>query len=371
VSGWSPVIYGRTRVADKWWRALPVGITTGHWVADAAVDTVARGAALVGYPNSPDRPSSPVEPENTPRFAFVRKTGGSLVGLACRARLLSSELCQDQFGREIYCFVGWFTLDPKARDIPAPADLIPAASQVYQQYSAPVWTTEPTTLRVQESAVGPAPWPHPASHPEQGAELSTVDQRVMIYPAAMAQQLWCDGIGSSGPFVLVTGWQQARQASLERITHLSADNIATPITVSRPLPRRESDDRAQPSGPTQPSGENQERPREQSYLASSPLARQYQAAQQEAKDRSPNGCVLSFGRIVELVRQLTGSPPLPEHRTSASVQRAAQSPSGQATTEDPASAAEAPNTRPDIQEPPQSLELPPRRRTAKPFEGLE
>lgn len=382
MSGWSPVVYGRTHVADKWWRALPTGITTSHWVADAVIDTVAGGAALVRYPDSPDGVNNLVEPENTPRFAFVRGTSGSLVGLACRARALSSELCQDQFGREIYCFVGWFTPDRKAADIPAAVDLIPAASQVYQQYSAPVWTTESTALTVQESAVGPAPWPYPASRTEHGGELRTVDKHVMVYPAAMADRLWRDGIESSGPFLLVTGWQEARQASLERITHLSAASVATPITVSRPLPRREPDDhrsqqagQPEPAGNTEPGGHGQQRPQEHSHLGSTPLARQHQAAQQEAKSQSPHGCVPSLGQLVDWVRQqLTGSPPPPEHRSSAPVQRAPQPQSGQAPAEGPASTPakpETPNAGPGTQEPPQSLELPPRRRTAKPFEGLE
>jgi hypothetical protein len=379
-------------VADIWWRALPAGIDAGHWVAAAVTDTVAGGIGLVRYRDERDEP-----PENSPRFVLARGADGTLVGLACRARALSSELCQDEFGREIYCFVGWFTPDPGTRDIPAMEDLFPVpggwASQVYEQYSAPVWTAGPVTLAIQQSEPGPAPWPGPPGRPEHSGELHALERHVRIYPAAMAGQLWGYGIESSGPFLLVAGWQLARQAPLERITHLGADDIAQPTTAARPLPRPEPDDTAR------------SKVGQDSRLAATPLARQYQASQRAASSQVLHSPSLIERLIDWLLHSFNLSPPSP-HQLGTPDQRPARPPSHDprdtgatapaslaktgtapastatgpacaATAANPAAEPDRPGTTPAAPRspaPPPSppeIELPARRGTAKPFEGLE
>ncbi len=392
MSGWSPVVYGRTRAADIWWRALPAGIGTEHWVAAAVTDTVAGGAGLVRYRDDQDE-----MPENTPRFVLARDTDGTLIGLACRARALSSELCQDQFGREIYCFVGWFTADPRARDIPAIEDLFPApggwASQVYERYSAPVWTAEPLTLTIQRSAPDPALQPHPSGRPEGGGELRALKGRVRVYPAVMADQLWGYGSESDGPFLLVTGWQLARQASLERITHLSAGDVTEPTTAPRPLPRpepervvseRAAQERAARERAAASDSAVPEAGRQDSHLAATSLARQYEASQRQAGYKAEQSSS-SVERFLAWLLHLFNQPSQAPRHSGKPVQRPASrpgNPPSDRTTAGPASTATGPDgygTTPDAPRspapppppPPPEIELPARRDTAKPFEGLE
>jgi hypothetical protein len=242
VTEWAPVVYGRTLVADQWWRALPAGLHPGHWVARVVLDTVANGAGLA-------RPRSGPGSEwlYAPRMTFARGAEGTLVGVACRARQLDENLCQDRHGRELYCFVGWFTADPAAAGIPPQAALAPGpeswAGATYREYAADVWGTPAAALSILESKRGRPPWeaaPAPAPPmPDGPVNLprtldSTSPGHVMVFRSADAAGLWTRANEAPGPFILVTGWRQARQAPLERITVLTADDVTKAEAVPRP-----------------------------------------------------------------------------------------------------------------------------------------
>jgi hypothetical protein len=403
---WSAVVYGRTSVADRWWRALPAGVSTGHWVAEAVLDTVAAGAALVRYDQDPGGPE-----EYSPRYALARRADGTLVGVACRARALSSELCQDKFSREIYCFVGWFTTDPAARGLPPQADLLPVPggwmSQVYEQYTRPVWTADAEALEIQESAAGQAPWSAsllqqqeeegpplgllagrpPAATGLLGATRAVRNQRVALYPAAMASQAWHEGGTSNGPFFLVTGWQMVRHAPLERIPHICADDVTEATVIDRPGQVEPELRPASASGRPAPPGDGtaerggraaelsadpeaarssatgeaadarQERAGARpglgrSYLHDGPLARDVNARMRKLQDRDPSGCLGWLARLLQWLQSESSAGPYPPRNPGSSHDDA-----------DQGSASPGPG--------PGDSEFPRRPGTSKPFEGLD
>jgi hypothetical protein len=244
MTDWSAIVYGRTAVADRWWRALPHGLTTRHWAAQAALDTVASGSGLIQPGSGPADGTA-----FTPRMVLARDRDGTLVGVACRARQLDTRLCQDRHGRDLYCFAGWFTADRFVREIPRLDELGPGpaswAGAVYRQYAEPVWTTPEHSLSVIASDPGPAPWQ--ASLPRREADtggddvasgplpaLRTSPGHVLAFPASSSVRLWDLASRSGGPFMLTTGWQQAGHAPLDRITHLCAADLMSETALPAP-----------------------------------------------------------------------------------------------------------------------------------------
>src|SRR6266851_2011254 len=93
---WAPVVYGRTRRADFWWRAVPAGLGHRGWLADVVPAAVAGGRLL-----------------ERPRFLLSRSEDDRiLIGVACRAAELSEDMNSHE-RRPLYCFVGWVA--PAAR----------------------------------------------------------------------------------------------------------------------------------------------------------------------------------------------------------------------------------------------------------------
>jgi hypothetical protein len=237
---WSAIVYGRTFVADRWWRALPRGLSPAHWSAKVMLDTVAGGRGLILQPGS-------VEDKTvfTPRTVLARGPDGTLVGIACRARMLDPQMCTDPSGRELYSFVGWFAADARTREIPPLAELASATASwvgaAYREYTGPVWTSPGNRLEVIASDPGPAPWPGTTAGQPSGAAsgskspLTGSSEFVFTRPAADAEFLWDLASQAAGPFVVATGWQQARHASLERITHLCADDVTKAAALRRPV----------------------------------------------------------------------------------------------------------------------------------------
>jgi len=184
----------------------------------------------------------------TPRTVLARGRDGTLVGIACRARQLDTRLCQDRHGRDLYCFVGWFTADRFVREIPRLDELGPGpaswASAVYRQYAEPVWTTPEHSLSVIASDPGPAPWQASLSRLEADTggdvasgplpALRTSPGHVLAFPASSSVRLWDLASRSGGPFMLTTGWQQAGHAPLDRITHLCAADLMSEAALPAP-----------------------------------------------------------------------------------------------------------------------------------------
>lgn len=117
------------------------------------------------------------------------------------------------------------------------------AGATYREYAADVWRTPAAALSILESKRGRPPWeaaPAPAPPVPNGPVNlpltldSTSPGHVMVFRSADAAGLWTQANEAPGPFILVTGWQQARQAPLERITVLTADDVTQAEAVPRP-----------------------------------------------------------------------------------------------------------------------------------------
>ncbi|WP_328708425.1 hypothetical protein [Microbispora hainanensis] len=268
---WTPVVYGRTHRADRWWRALPAGISPNGWIADAVNAAVAGGRGLRWPEAVSEAAGETSRPEGSRlegRYLLARRVNGGdgmnrangvLMGVACYARALSQEMHTDEASRELYCFVGWWGTPQTPSDIPSFAALTENcerwAGDVYQTYFEQVWKEHPARVHTQESVPETAPWAQddpvadglvesPASAPEVTpppllgvgpAGFTSRKDEVLLYPASHAERLWDEGRRTKVPFTLVTGWDASAQALLRPVTHLCAADIHEPRTVPAPV----------------------------------------------------------------------------------------------------------------------------------------
>jgi hypothetical protein len=367
MSGWSAIVYGRTFVADRWWRALPRGLSPDHWAAKVMLDTVAGGRGLVL-----SRGSAKDEIVFTPRMLLARDKVGTLVGIACRVDQLDSETCQDEFGRDLYCFVGWFIDDPLTREIPHHAELAPVqggwASAVYRRYTVPMWTTPEKELSITESDQGPAPWrvgtplgpldvPSDAPPGPSSPLAGTSRDYVLVWPKAHAASLWDLAVRKDGPFVLTTGWQQVRHARLKRITHLCADDVTKEAAVPRSTAQITRE-------PETASGQKSVLDTARQTDSITSLRRQQEpAGRQPTREERPGKHKNSWGGLfADVWKAITGE-------TDGSLGQETSKASGTAQTAEPLMF--DPLTGRPAGEPPVEVELPKKRGSKKPFEGLD
>ncbi|MUN39524.1 hypothetical protein [Actinomadura litoris] len=228
--GWAPVVYGRTRHADTWWRALPEGIDQRGWLEGVVRAAVAGGAGLHG----------------APRFVLARSGAHRLVGVACQAADLSDTMHSDG-AREMYCFVGWVASGgPSGPPPPGPAwpqlrdSYRSWAGAVYERWMDPVWTAPLSELRwPRRSRPEPAPWPAPpprpfsAAPPPAGAE---------VVPPPGWEQTWDEANDAVHPITVVLGWESmprgAHPAGLGtvRLGVVGAPARLAPVPAPAPVP---------------------------------------------------------------------------------------------------------------------------------------
>jgi len=218
---WAPVVYGRTAAADTWWQAIPEGVDHSGWLSDVVRAVFAGGSELdVG-----------------PRFLLAQNPVYRIVGIACRARDLSEQMCSDG-QRELSCFVGWMAArpagaDPGAAVGPALADLQKGyahwAAPVYDEVMSPVWNlphspfrrpaaTHPVAVPWDETA-----WPASAGHGPRPGEG--------VWPPATWTRVWAAILVTPDPFICVVGWQHAGPWPRQGVTYLGAADAP-----SRPAP---------------------------------------------------------------------------------------------------------------------------------------
>ncbi|WP_242907326.1 hypothetical protein [Actinomadura terrae] len=203
--GWAPVVYGRTRHADTWWRALPEGIDQHGWLDEVVRAALAGGAGLRG----------------APRFVLARSGAHRLVGVACQAADLSATLPSDTLhsdtphsdgAREMYCFVGWAASGGPAGPPPAgpPWPLLRDsyrrwAGDVYERWTAPVWTAPLSELRwPRRSRPEPPPWPAPPLRPFSAAPPPA---GVEVVPPSGWEEAWDEANVAVHPVTVVLGWE--------------------------------------------------------------------------------------------------------------------------------------------------------------------
>ena len=215
-SAWAPVVYGRTRRADVWWRALPA-FADPQWLKESVHAVVAGGRRL----------------GDAPRFLLTQDRRYRLVGVACQARELSETMNSDG-SRALYCFVGWVaerTADEP--HVPELAELqrryVEWASPEYERWVREDWDVHPADARrVHETPVAPPPWT--ADEPGCGEPLPAARE---AWPAAMAGELWERGRASTAAYALAVGWQAVSDAPFA-ITQLAAQDVSERRALPEP-----------------------------------------------------------------------------------------------------------------------------------------
>ncbi len=227
---WAPVIYGRTYRVDEWWRALPAGVAR-----DGRAAGVIKGAIADGRVPAP-------------RFVLARLTVGTLVGVVCSPSRFGTEMATDSFGRPLYCFVGWYSREPRVA-VPGFTELTGGWERLvlaeYDRVMRPVWLASADEARV-PAVLEPdkAPWPVPSGQrlAELPASLSDVSEpgdTVRVYPSASANLVWQAVADHGVRAAVVTGWQTYRSAIRPYLTHVCADDFDGPPPLVVTIPPRE------------------------------------------------------------------------------------------------------------------------------------
>ncbi|MFE5522234.1 hypothetical protein ACFQ9Q_31630 [Streptomyces virginiae] len=225
---WSPVVLGRLRYVDQWWRELPEGVRADGWLGATITAAVQNGRDL----------------EHGRRMVFARQEGRVLVGGACDAELLSERHRTDSGGRPLYCFVGW--LGPADSDAAPTLDRLAEgyqgwASELYERAVEPVWEAKATPEPRGPSPAGPAPWGREDRAPRGPEPLElphAAEPGVWLLPAARAGAYWDAAVRSTEPCILMTGWHRPVIPARSPLTHVCAAGIEEPVFRSAPAPRR-------------------------------------------------------------------------------------------------------------------------------------
>jgi hypothetical protein len=215
--GWMPVVYGRTRRVDRWWRALPPAMDP-EWARVTIHAATAGGAAL----------------EEGPRLLLAQNQRYRLVGGACLARDLSATMNTDG-RRGLYCFVGWACERHRDwADVPPFCDLSTSfqtwATPVYEHWMGLDWELHESELMgPRASFVQPAPWPDPK--PAMPRDVARYPQGAAVaWPESSADVPWDVLRLSNDPGLLVTGWHSVSSAPLGTGIWIATRDIAE-VTV--------------------------------------------------------------------------------------------------------------------------------------------
>jgi hypothetical protein len=242
---WAPVVYGRTLRVDRWWRAVPRDVDR-RWLESLVMAVVAGGRRLV----------------DGPRFLLALGSEDRLVGVACRARLLSDRMHSDG-SRELYCFVGWSARRSGGWTPEAPA--LPDLRAGYRRWAAPVYEDwmERDWERPARDLPGPHDtWPEPApwiaTAPAASGRLP-LDEGSMAWPSREADVIWEEARAAYRPMAVSVGWQATSDPLTEDVAgpfHVLADDVDRPFALelrrrapAPPPPPREDRRRAEPVEP--------------------------------------------------------------------------------------------------------------------------
>jgi hypothetical protein len=213
--GWFPIVWGRTRTEDEWWRAVPETIAVSDLRGLIEAATIAHPARL-----------------DNPRFLLARRYGQWIFGGACAASTVSASMNRDKDDRELKVFVGWSA--PVTEQAPpcladVHAGFAEWAGPVYEKWMGLDWDLGRDELRhPHRTKPGPPPWEQSGapvvsvavSNSEPVATALTVAPGVVrLYPETEQHRIWASGLASNEPFVLVVGWLLRRNIPLHHLTH--------------------------------------------------------------------------------------------------------------------------------------------------------
>ena len=250
---WASVVYGRTYSADLWWRALPEGVDRAGPEAVAVMAAVGGGRGL----------------NRSPRLVLARLRTGTLLGVACQARQLGTDMDSDG-RRPLFCFVGWFAAGLPTATVPELAQLEAAgmlwARDEYERRMRGAWTAHPSKLRTAEvTRPEEPPWSPPGTGsyqaPAVAAEVARAILRpargqVRVHPSAERAVVWRAVARYGLDITLVTGWASHKDAVLDGVTDICADDVSTepPLLVPAPTRRVQPAAGSRPAEPVPPAG---------------------------------------------------------------------------------------------------------------------
>jgi hypothetical protein len=229
---WLPLVWGRTREADRWWRVLPEDVEPDGWIADVA------SAAFVGGNDL-----------QVPRFLLARVHDQWITGVACAAHDLDPSMAQDHNGRPLFTFVGWMAdaavpvVLPTLRDWHG--EYVAWAGPTYSSWAARDWDKHradvgPAALSTPEavgwSEAGPTGSALDMS-PGTAVEVDLDPHVLHLYPEADGEYVWTAVSSATTPFVLVTGWQnRTRLRDTRFLTHAVVAGLAERDVIEREAP---------------------------------------------------------------------------------------------------------------------------------------
>jgi hypothetical protein len=211
---WQAVLYGRTRRADRWWRVRPHDIDVS-WLNALVLAGTGGGEGLA----------------EQPRFLLARHEQVVLVGVACRAALLSDTMNSDG-SRPLYCFVGWLSNDEGA---PVPQlealeeQWLPWATGVYEAWMPLDWDKHPTDLAdAHEPPLESPPWPAESTVPapadlasSRESSPATARRGPLVFPVEARVVAWRQLYVTPGDFVFAVGLRTSFPDANGVLTHLA------------------------------------------------------------------------------------------------------------------------------------------------------
>ncbi|GAA2853050.1 hypothetical protein Acy02nite_51020 [Actinoplanes cyaneus] len=217
---WYPIVYGRTRRADRWWRVLPDG-PDPEWIRSAVRATVHGGRGL----------------PHGPRFALAQDGRHRLVGVACQAAMLSATMNSDG-QRDLYCFVGWvgeqrIVQPPRGPSIEAlERGYVPWASPVYEHWMGRDWDLHDSQVGEPRRPDGvPPPW-QPADEDPIQETAWRFDPAVRYgWPTSQRSVPWDLARADRRPVTVVVGFPSARDVPVEPPMLVAVADITSPTPL--------------------------------------------------------------------------------------------------------------------------------------------
>lgn len=219
-SSWFPIVWGRTRRADSWWRVLPAGLDFDGWPAEVVTAAYAGGLNL-----------------ERPRFLLARLHGWWVTGVACAAVELDPSMAEDQHGRDLFTVVGWMAKIATEPALPQLQDwedrYLAWAAPTYTDWCREDWDKHFSSVSDPHESplVSPAWADAPEASEQVDARLVRRPGRVQMFPATTRFELWRAGSNAIEPFVLVTGWAEQQAVDFRWVTHVAIAGLDQPNEV--------------------------------------------------------------------------------------------------------------------------------------------
>ncbi|MFN0281224.1 MAG: hypothetical protein ACKVZ6_04570 [Kineosporiaceae bacterium] len=217
-SVWYPLVYGRTRRADLWWRALP----------EQPDQTWLRG--VVGFAVQGGRDL------DRPRLVLAQDGRHRLVAVVCRAIALSDMNSDGQ--RPLYCCVGWVGDLSRGDHVLGPN--VDALLRSYQPWAAPVyeewmrgdWDRHPSQLGApQRPPPVPVPWSPDDEQPLEPSRWNFDPTSAYVWPPEQQSVPWDLVRSDSRPAMAVVGLRSVRDLDLPPGVLLSSADVGIPTQV--------------------------------------------------------------------------------------------------------------------------------------------